>query len=197
MGLFLAPFSFSGGMIGCLQNIFSAPFVFQHFQHVAVCDILCSHYVIWTPKIKKLATSWLLITASKVFKEQCWILRYLSSTKYGCGGRSIYYTANDVSSQQNAWFGTAAPNSNFNAGSLQLHNIAMLPDFFFRVKLQRSVTENPRRFWRSVLPHDTSCSSLKMNDRIIYDPAEIWNTFNCFFRSVFTVDDVFVPSFFI
>lgn len=68
-------------------------------------------------------------------------------------------------------------------------------DFFFRVQLQSLLSDNPRKFWRSVLPRDASCNSFKVNDRIIDDPAEISNNFNSFFQTVFTVDNLVVPSF--
>lgn len=67
---------------------------------------------------------------------------------------------------------------------------------FFRVELPTLLSNNPRKFWSSILPRDAASASFSIDNETTNDPAEISEAFNRFFESVFTRDDLEVPLFY-
>lgn len=56
------------------------------------------------------------------------------------------------------------------------------------------LSTNPRKFWCSILPHDASPSSFRIDNDVISDPQAISNAFNNYFQSVFVSDNNSIPS---
>lgn len=60
---------------------------------------------------------------------------------------------------------------------------------FFRVQLQGVLKTNPRKFWSSALPRDTTATTMVINNDSTNDSFHISNAFNEYFQPVFTRDN--------
>lgn len=68
-------------------------------------------------------------------------------------------------------------------------------DFYFRFQLQGLLKTNPRKFWQTVSPTNTTPTSFVSGGQIISDTKEISHAFNTYFNSVFTDDNSVIPPF--
>lgn len=86
--------------------------------------------------------------------------------------------------------------SRFNEAKEELRTkTSTAKDFFFRVELKNLLANNPRKFWSSVLPRDSSSTSIIVGSEATNDPVTIANAFNSYFQSVFSCDSNAGPPF--
>lgn len=66
---------------------------------------------------------------------------------------------------------------------------------YFRFQLQGLLKTNPRKFWKSVSPTNTSSTSFVSGGQLISNPEVVANAFNTYFNSIFTDGDGVIPTF--
>lgn len=68
-------------------------------------------------------------------------------------------------------------------------------DFYYRNSLPQLMKHNPRKFWASILPQSTSPNTFIIDDKPVCDSLAIATSFNTYFQSVFTTDNLEMITF--